>query len=73
MKIENIYQLLKLIESDKLTNSQVSEITLKTLKLHLSQEETELPRTELTKRLKLFHDKYIATGHKITPLFLPLD
>ncbi len=73
MKIENIYQLLKLIESDKLTNKQVHEVVLKTMKLLLSEEEEQLPRTELTKRLKLFHDKYIATGHKITPLFLPLD
>ncbi len=73
IQVNNFNELKALIESDKLSNKQVYEIVLATMKLLLSEEEENLPRKELTKRLKVFYDKWIATGVPISPFFLDLD
>ncbi len=73
IQINNFEELATLIESDKLTNKQVYSVVLSTMKLLLSEEEENLPRKELTKRLKVFYDKWIATGVPISPFFLDLD
>ena len=73
IQINNFEQLATLIESDKLTNKQIYSVVLSTMKLLLSEEEENLPRKELTKRLRVFYNKWIATGEPITPLFLNLD
>ncbi len=73
IQVNNFNELKALIESDKLSNKQVYEIVLATMKLLLSEEEENLPRKELTKRLRVFYDKWIVTGVPITPFFLDLD
>ena len=73
VQVNNFEQLASLIESDKLTNKQIYSVVLSTMKLLLSEEEENLPRKELTKRLRVFYDKWIVTGVQITPFFLDLD
>ena len=73
MKVNSFDDLAELILSDKLTNKQVNKVVQNSMGLLLSFDEEKLPREELVNRLKEFNDKWLVTGHKITPLFLNLN
>ncbi len=73
MQINSFDDLADLLQSDKLTNEQVSEVVRNSMSLILSKEQQNLPRKELVEKLREHYNKYFTQGHNIVPLFLELD
>ncbi len=73
IQINSFDDLADLLQSDELTNEQVSEVVQNTMSLLLSFDEEKLPRKELVEKLREHYNKYFTQGQEYVPLFLNLE
>ena len=73
IQIDTFNDLALLIQSEKLTNNQLSKVVQSCMGLFLSNDEININRNELVKRLTEHNNKYLQDNTQITPLFLRLE